>query len=121
MIKLLGIIITVFFILIFIFYKTDDIYDIKTIVLKNLCIERNLGESLGLRIGGYDDGSGVLIDNIIEDGPACKSGLKLHDKLLEINGTDLENLKYDEVLNLLKCANKMFNLKVSRQIKTFKN
>ena len=120
MLKIVGII-TIFFILIFIFFKTDDIYDVKTIVLENLCIERNLGESLGLRIGGYDDGSGVVIDNITDGGLAFKSGLKLNDKLLEIDGADLENLKYDEVLNLLKCANKMFNLKVSRQIKTFKN
>ena len=120
MLKIVGII-TIFFILIFIFFKTDDIYDVKTIVLENLCIERNLDEPLGLRIGGYDDGSGVVIDNITDGGPAFKSGLKLNDKLLEIDGADLENLKYDEVLNLLKCANKMFNLKVSRQIKTFKN
>ena len=116
---LLGIII--FFVLIFIFLKSDDIYNYKEVIFDNLIIEKNDNGKIGMTIGGYDDGNGVKIDKITESGPAYTAGLKLDDKLLEIDGVNVENLRYDDVLNLLKSVKKVLNLKVFRTVKEFKN
>ena len=116
---LLGII--VFFVLIFIFLKSDDIYNYKEVIFDNLIIEKNDNGKIGMTIGGYDDGNGVKIDKIAESGPAFNAGLKLDDKLLEIDGVNVENLRYDDVLNLLKSVKKVLNLKVFRTVKEFKN
>lgn len=116
---LLGII--VLFVLIFIFLKDDNIYNYKEVILDNLLIERNDNSKIGMTIGGYDDGNGVKIDKITDGGPAFNAGLKIDDKLLEIDGINVENLRYDDVLNLLKSVKKILNLKVFRIVKEFKN
>lgn len=110
----------IFFVLIFVFLKTDDPYKISEIIIDNIVLTKREDEPLGLRIGGWDDITGVQIDNITEGGSAYNAGLKLNDSLLELDGVNVENSSYDEVLNLLKSVKKILNIKVSRKIKEFK-
>ncbi len=58
---------------------------------------RYMGGPRGPRLGfmpayGDDDGKGVLIDGVMEGGPAAKAGLKEGDRIVEIGGKPVKNL-----------------------------
>ncbi len=57
------------------------------------------GPRLGIRPSYSDDGEGVLVSGMSEDGPAYKAGLKKGDRIVEIAGKRVKNLTgYMEVL-----------------------
>jgi len=57
------------------------------------------GPRLGIRPSYSDDGEGVVVGGVSEDGPAYKAGLKKGDRIVEIAGKRVKNLTgYMEVL-----------------------
>ena len=73
-------------------------------------IEKSKDESLGMRIGGFDDGNGVEIENVNENGIADKAGVKKGSKIIKINDINCENLDYGKVLEILKNIEHKFTL-----------
>ncbi len=62
------------------------------------------------------EGKGLLINSIIKNSPAEKAGIRLGDKIIEINNIKTENTN-NELENLFK--NKKNHLKIVRGAKTF--
>ncbi|XP_063252293.1 protein scribble homolog isoform X2 [Prinia subflava] len=71
------------------------------------------GGPLGLSIvGGSDHSShpfgihepGVFISKVIPRGLAARSGLRVGDRILEVNGTDLRHATHQEAVNALLCS-----------------
>ena len=65
--------------------------------------------SFGLSIAGgggsppYIEGDGsVFISRVVPDGPACQAGIKVGDKLVEINGQNVLETEHEAVANLLR-------------------
>jgi hypothetical protein len=48
---------------------------------------------IGIRPSYGDDGEGVLLDGVTEDGPAAKAGLKEGDRIIEVGGKPVKNLE----------------------------
>ena len=76
----------------------------------SVVIEKKAGESLGMRIGGFDDGNGVEIENVNENGIAEKAGVKKGSKIIKINDINCENFDYGKVLEILKNIDNKFTL-----------
>jgi len=68
-------------------------------------MESTSGEFPGIGISviskTLEDDSLVIID-VLQDGPAAKTGLKSGDKIIEVNGEKLRNLATDEVISKIK-------------------
>ncbi|KAK7904555.1 hypothetical protein WMY93_017162 [Mugilogobius chulae] len=69
-------------------------------------------------VGGVDqqyvvNDSGIYVSKIKEDGSAAEDGrLQEGDKILAINGSNLENLRHREVVDLFRKAGNDVELKV---------
>ncbi|PAV75979.1 hypothetical protein WR25_01589 [Diploscapter pachys] len=73
----------------------------------------NLAWRVGFRIGGgidqdptrapykYPD-SGIYITHIDLDSPAERTGLRKHDKILQVNGNDFTMLTHDKAVKYIK-------------------
>jgi hypothetical protein len=48
---------------------------------------------IGIRPSYGDDGEGVLLDGVVDGGPAAKAGLKEGDRIVEIGGKPVKNLE----------------------------
>ncbi|XP_051467333.1 protein scribble homolog isoform X20 [Apus apus] len=81
------------------------------------------GGPLGLSIvGGSDHSShpfgihepGVFISKVIPRGLAARSGLRVGDRLLEVNGTDLRHAAHQEAVSALLCSAQELRLLVRR-------
>ncbi|KAF7667985.1 hypothetical protein LDENG_00037590 [Lucifuga dentata] len=88
--------------------RMEDEYPIEDVILMKS------GGPLGLSIvGGSDHAShpfginepGVFISKVIPQGLACKSGLRVGDRILEVNGIDLRHATHQEAVRAL-LANK---------------
>lgn len=55
---------------------------------------------LGLQVQDLEEGDGVKVSNVNDDGPAAKAGLKEDDIIIQINGTDIKNV--DDVRTKIK-------------------
>ncbi|XP_066427385.1 protein scribble homolog isoform X4 [Molothrus aeneus] len=81
------------------------------------------GGPLGLSIvGGSDHSShpfgihepGVFISKVIPRGLASRSGLRVGDRILEVNGTDLRHATHQEAVNALLCNSQELSMLVRR-------
>ena len=81
---------------------SEPVENKKPISVYSVLIEKNKEEPLGMRIGGFDDGNGVEIENVTENGVAEKAGVKKGSKIIKINDINCENFDYGKVLEILK-------------------
>uniref|UniRef100_A0A915I9J9 PDZ domain-containing protein n=1 Tax=Romanomermis culicivorax TaxID=13658 RepID=A0A915I9J9_ROMCU len=82
-------------------------------------------KACGLRIGGgidqdpanspysYPD-NGIYITHIEPSGPAEKAGLKIHDKILQVNGYDFTMVTHEKAVHYIKKYN-VLKMLVARQ------
>lgn len=76
-------------------------------------------KGIGVEIAGTSEG--VIIANIFEGSPADKSGLKLGDKIVTIDGEDLNNKTSSYISELIKGKSGKFEVTILRgeETKTF--
>ena len=64
----------------------------------------DLVTKVGRQIGDY------FIDTVDEDSPACVSGIKPGDRLVEVDGIDVKNKTFEQVVQIIneaKCRSKL--------------
>ncbi|TGZ62957.1 hypothetical protein CRM22_007156 [Opisthorchis felineus] len=84
-------------------------------------IRRQPGSGLGLSIAGgvgsipyQDTDQGIFVSRLNPDGLAFSSGLRLNDKILEVNGTSLVNVEHHVAVSALRANTDEFRIVVSR-------
>ncbi|ROT67178.1 putative protein lap4 isoform X4 [Penaeus vannamei] len=87
-------------------------------------VERTTG-GLGLSIAGghgstpyKGDDEGIFISRVTDGGPAHMAGLRVGDKLLMVNGRDVEAVDHYEAVNIMREAGSQLRLVVSREVTT---
>ncbi|XP_042875532.1 protein lap4-like isoform X13 [Penaeus japonicus] len=87
-------------------------------------VERTTG-GLGLSIAGghgstpyRGDDEGIFISRVTDGGPAHMAGLRVGDKLLMVNGRDVEIVDHYEAVNIMREAGSQLRLVVSREVTT---
>ncbi|XP_042216438.1 protein lap4-like isoform X3 [Homarus americanus] len=85
-------------------------------------VERTTG-GLGLSIAGgrgstpyKGDDEGIFISRVTDAGPAYLAGLRVGDKLLMVNGHDVEICDHYEAVNIMREAGSQLRLVVSREV-----
>ncbi|XP_071512746.1 protein lap4-like isoform X5 [Panulirus ornatus] len=85
-------------------------------------VERTTG-GLGLSIAGgrgstpyKGDDEGIFISRVTDAGPAYLAGLRVGDKLLMVNGHDVEVCDHYEAVNIMREAGSQLRLLVSREV-----
>ncbi|GFS51841.1 protein lap4 [Trichonephila inaurata madagascariensis] len=80
---------------------------------------------LGLSIAGgigstpyKGDDMGIFVSKVISDGPAEAAGLKVGDKILSVNGKDLENVTHFDAVDALKAAGSRMVMIIRRESNT---
>jgi len=58
------------------------------------------------------DDEGIFISRITEGGPADLAGLKVADKVLKVNGVDVEDVSHYEAVEVLKACGQTLVLEV---------
>lgn len=71
--------------------------------IRTVELHKEATEALGISItGGKEHGLPILISEIHDDGPACRSGeLYVGDSILAVNKQDLRNVKHREAVQIL--------------------
>lgn len=71
--------------------------------LRTIQLHKEANEALGISItGGKEHGLPILISEIHENGPACRSGqLYVGDSILSVNQFDLRDKKHAEAVQIL--------------------
>nr|XP_057916727.1 protein scribble homolog isoform X3 [Doryrhamphus excisus] len=87
----------------------------------NLTILRQTG-GLGISIAGgkgstpyKGDDEGIFISRVSEEGPAAKAGVKVGDKLLEVNGVDLHEAEHHTAVEALRSSGAAVSMTVLRE------
>ncbi|CAL9698179.1 unnamed protein product [Knipowitschia caucasica] len=87
----------------------------------NLTILRQTG-GLGISIAGgkgstpyKGDDEGIFISRVSEEGPAAKAGVKVGDKLLEVNGVDLHEAEHHTAVEALRSSGTSVSMTVIRE------
>ncbi|KAM9308911.1 protein scribble homolog [Gastrophryne carolinensis] len=87
----------------------------------NLTIVRQTG-GLGISIAGgkgstpyKGDDEGIFISRVAEEGPAARAGVKVGDKLLEVNGVDLHNAEHHTAVEALRSSGSAVSMTVLRE------
>ena len=62
----------------------------------------NVYVGVGMTIQATEDGSGFLIVDMVQEGPAAQAGIQLKDLLIRVGDTDVRSLTMKEVLDLVK-------------------
>ncbi|XP_071961510.1 E3 ubiquitin-protein ligase PDZRN3-like isoform X2 [Antedon mediterranea] len=85
----------------------------------NLILERDDG-SLGFNIiggngaeGGITDG--IIVSRVTESGPAEQAELKIHDRIIKVNGQDLTKSSHEEAVEAFKNASEPIVVQVLRR------
>ncbi|KAG0720959.1 Protein lap4 [Chionoecetes opilio] len=98
---------------------TSVVVDVKQM---EVVVERTKG-GLGLSIAGgrgstpyKGDDEGIFISRVTETGPAYLAGLRVGDKLLMVNGHDVEVCDHYEAVNIMREAGSQLRLEVSREV-----
>jgi len=86
--------------------------------------ERNQGVTVGIGIDFAYLNDSITIVSIAKSSPAEEMNLNIGDKILEIEGQDIKNLKREEILNLINGdTNTILNIKIKKfwddEVKTF--
>lgn len=86
-----------------------------------IVVERTSG-GLGLSIAGgrgstpyKGDDEGIFISRVTEGGPAYLAGLRVGDKLVMVNGHDVEVCDHYEAVNIMREAGSQLRLEVTRE------
>ncbi|XP_006830810.1 PREDICTED: protein scribble homolog [Chrysochloris asiatica] len=86
-----------------------------------LTIVRQTG-GLGISIAGgkgstpyKGDDEGIFISRVSEDGPAARAGVRVGDKLLEVNGVALQSAEHHEAVEALRGAGATVQMRVWRE------
>ncbi|MCJ8731765.1 hypothetical protein PDJAM_G00203210 [Pangasius djambal] len=86
-----------------------------------LSILRQTG-GLGISIAGgkgstpyKGDDEGIFISRVSEDGPAARAGVKVGDKLLEVNGVDLQGAEHHTAVEALRSSGTAVTMTVLRE------
>ncbi|KAL6097590.1 scrib [Pungitius sinensis] len=87
----------------------------------NLTIVRQTG-GLGISIAGgkgstpyKGDDEGIFISRVSEEGPAARAGVKVGDKLLEVNGVDLHEAEHHTAVEALRSSGSTVSMSVLRE------
>ncbi|XP_062415138.1 protein scribble homolog isoform X14 [Pungitius pungitius] len=87
----------------------------------NLTIVRQTG-GLGISIAGgkgstpyKGDDEGIFISRVSEEGPAARAGVKVGDKLLEVNGVDLHQAEHHTAVEALRSSGSTVSMSVLRE------
>ncbi|XP_077952170.1 protein scribble homolog isoform X40 [Gasterosteus aculeatus] len=90
-------------------------------VKHNLTIVRQTG-GLGISIAGgkgstpyKGDDEGIFISRVSEEGPAARAGVKVGDKLLEVNGVDLHEAEHHTAVEALRSSGSTVSMTVLRE------
>ncbi|XP_067342281.1 protein scribble homolog isoform X4 [Channa argus] len=90
-------------------------------VKHNLTIQRQTG-GLGISIAGgkgstpyKGDDEGIFISRVSEEGPAARAGVKVGDKLLEVNGVDLHEAEHHMAVEALRSSGATVSMTVLRE------
>nr|XP_029133123.1 protein scribble homolog isoform X4 [Labrus bergylta] len=90
-------------------------------VKHNLTIQRQTG-GLGISIAGgkgstpyKGDDEGIFISRVSEEGPAARAGVKVGDKLLEVNGVDLHGAEHHTAVEALRSSGSTVSMSVLRE------
>ncbi|CAL8313575.1 unnamed protein product [Merluccius merluccius] len=86
-----------------------------------LTILRQTG-GLGISIAGgkgstpyKGDDEGIFISRVSEDGPAARAGVKVGDKLLEVNGVDLHGAEHHTAVEALRSSGAAVSMTILRE------
>ncbi|KAM9332169.1 LOW QUALITY PROTEIN: protein scribble homolog [Pholidichthys leucotaenia] len=86
-----------------------------------LTILRQMG-GLGISIAGgkgstpyKGDDEGIFISRVSEEGPAARAGVKVGDKLLEVNGVDLHEAEHHTAVEALRSSGATVSMTVLRE------
>ncbi|XP_028660050.1 protein scribble homolog isoform X17 [Erpetoichthys calabaricus] len=86
-----------------------------------LTIIRQTG-GLGISIAGgkgstpyKGDDEGIFISRVSEEGPAARAGVKVGDKLLEVNGVDLHDAEHHKAVEALRSSGTAVSMTVLRE------
>ncbi|KAL1006904.1 hypothetical protein UPYG_G00078720 [Umbra pygmaea] len=87
----------------------------------NLTILRQTG-GLGISIAGgkgstpyKGDDEGIFISRVSEDGPAARAGVKVGDKLLEVNGVVLQGAEHHTAVEALRSSGAAVSMSILRE------
>lgn len=90
-------------------------------VKHTLTIMRQTG-GLGISIAGgkgstpyKGDDEGIFISRVSEEGPAARAGVKVGDKLLEVNGVDLHEAEHHTAVEALRSSGATVSMSVLRE------
>ncbi|MFH4977003.1 hypothetical protein AB6A40_003712 [Gnathostoma spinigerum] len=86
-----------------------------------IIVRRDANGGLGLSIAGglestpyKDDDSGLFISKLAEGGPAESAGLRVGDKLLKVNDTDVVNVRHQVAVSTMQDSGDVIELTVLR-------
>ena len=77
-------------------YQSAEIYELYQNVMSNTYV------GVGMAISVSQDGQGLDITQVEEEGPAQKAGVRAGDRLVAVDGTDIRGMALSEVGKLLK-------------------
>ncbi|XP_051909747.1 protein scribble homolog isoform X4 [Hippocampus zosterae] len=100
----------------------DSRYHVNSSQVKHtLTILRQTG-GLGISIAGgkgstpyKGDDEGIFISRVSEEGPAARAGVKVGDKLLEVNGVDLHEAEHHAAVEALRGSGAAVSMTVLRE------
>ncbi|TSK53708.1 InaD-like protein [Bagarius yarrelli] len=90
--------------------------------IHEVSLNKKNGQSLGISIVGYnssttDDGLGISVKNIIPGSAAEQCGnIKVHDRIIALNGVNLQGFTSHEVLDVMRQTGQTVNLTLVRKI-----
>uniref|UniRef100_A0A3P9NFS8 Protein scribble homolog n=1 Tax=Poecilia reticulata TaxID=8081 RepID=A0A3P9NFS8_POERE len=107
-------------------HRMEELDDIRhqgnsSQVKHSLTIVRQSG-GLGISIAGgkgstpyKGDDEGIFISRVSEEGPAARAGVKVGDKLLEVNGVDLHEAEHHTAVEALRSSGATVSMTVLRE------
>ncbi|XP_032406884.1 protein scribble homolog isoform X4 [Xiphophorus hellerii] len=107
-------------------HRIEELDDIRhqgnsSQVKHSLIIVRQSG-GLGISIAGgkgstpyKGDDEGIFISRVSEEGPAARAGVKVGDKLLEVNGVDLHEAEHHTAVEALRSSGATVSMTILRE------
>ena len=77
-------------------YQSAEIYELYQNVMSNTYV------GVGMAISVSQDGQGLDITQVEDEGPAQKAGVRAGDRLVAVDGTDIRDMTLSEVGKLIK-------------------
>jgi len=104
--------------------QSDDVTDTSGVDFIQIDIEfSRANQGLGLSIAGglgstpyKGTDEGVFISRVTEGGPAQLAGLRVHDKVLSVNGMTCVNVDHYEAVGILKAAGNDISMTIVREV-----